>query len=43
MRHWKQRLPLILTMLDFGFTVFAIVVDWVEFDGKEYLVPTQVA
>ncbi|NDZ93333.1 DUF935 family protein [Streptomyces sp. SID6673] len=42
--HWKQRLlPEILTMLDFGFSVFEIVVDWVEFDGKDYLVPTKVA
>lgn len=42
--HWKQRLlPEILTMLDFGFSVFEIVVDWVEFEGKEYLVPVKVA
>ena len=42
--HWKQRLlPEILTMLDFGFSVFEIVIDWVEFDGKEYLVPVKVA
>ena len=42
--HWKQRLlPEILTMQDFGFSVFEIVVDWVEFDGKEYLVPVKVA
>ncbi|NIL77123.1 DUF935 family protein [Rhodococcus sp. B10] len=42
--HWKQRLlPEILTMLDFGFSVFEIVVDWVEFEGKEYLVPVKAA
>ncbi|OLT47773.1 hypothetical protein BJF87_21395 [Gordonia sp. CNJ-863] len=42
--HWKQRLlPEILTMLDFGFSVFEIVVDWVEFNGKEYLVPVKAA
>lgn len=42
--HWKQRLlPEILTMLDFGFSVFEIVVDWVEFEGKPYLVPVKVA
>lgn len=42
--HWEQRLlPEILTMLDFGFSVFEIVVDWVEYEGKEYLVPVKVA
>lgn len=42
--HWKQRLlPEILTMLDFGFSVFEIVVDWVEWEGQEYLVPVKVA
>ncbi|WP_081637179.1 phage portal protein family protein [Gordonia terrae] len=42
--HWKQRLlPEILTMIDFGFSVFEIVVDWIEFEGKEYLVPVKVA
>lgn len=42
--HWKQRLlPEILTMLDFGFSVFEIVVDWIEVEGKRYLVPVKVA
>lgn len=42
--NWKQRLlPEILTMLEFGFSVFEIVVDWIEYEGKQYLVPVKVA
>lgn len=41
--NWKHTLQEILTMLDFGFSVFEIVLDVVQVDGVDRIVPVKIA